>query len=287
MSHILSIQSHVASGYVGNRSAVFPLQRLGCEVDFVNTVQFSNHTGYGKWTGDIFSAEHIRDVIDGLEDNGRLNNLDAILSGYQGKPELGKVIIETVEKVKKQNPDTLYCCDPVIGDVGRDVYVFPETAKFIKDHAIAVADIITPNQFELGYLTDSDITSFADIQAACKTLHDSGPSIILVTSLTREETGNDTIEMLVSTPTEAWLTCTPKFELPKAPSGSGDATAAIFLAKYLESRDIASSLEHTTAALHAIFKKTFEQNSYELSMIAAQDEIKHPETLFKATKVGE
>ena len=82
MKRILSIQSHVASGYVGNRSAVFPLQRLGCEVNFINTVQFSNHTGYGKWTGEIFSAQHIQDVINGLWENGQIERLDAILSGY-------------------------------------------------------------------------------------------------------------------------------------------------------------------------------------------------------------
>ena len=286
MKNILSIQSHVASGYVGNRSAVFPLQRLGHEVNFINTVQFSNHTGYGQWTGEIFSAQHIRDVLSGLKNNGRLETLDAVLSGYQGKPELGQVIIDTVQQIKQQKPDLLYCCDPVLGDVDRDVYVLPETAQFIKQQAIAAADLITPNQFELGYLTDTHIKNFNDINTACAQLHQQGPKIILITSLCLDETAPDTIEMLVSTKTGKWITNTPKFKFPKSPCGSGDATAAIFLAKYLESKNIVLALEHTTAAMHAIFKTTHDNQSYELSLIAAQDEIKSPKTWFKARKVN-
>ena len=285
MKHILSIQSHVANGYVGNRSAVFPLQRLGHEVSFINTVQFSNHTGYGQWTGEIFSATHIQDVIDGLWQNNTLQKIDAVLSGYQGSAALGKIIIDTVKQLKHQRTNITYCCDPVIGDVGRGVYVLPEAAAFIKAHAIEVADIITPNQFELAYLTDQKINSLQDVIDACQQLHQRGPKIILVTSLTRPETVSTTIEMLVSTPDNVWLTATPRFSFTKDPSGSGDATAAIFLAQYLPHHDLVAALEHTTAAIHAIFKCTHAANSYELQLIAAQDEIVTPTQYFKATKV--
>lgn len=286
MNNILSIQSHVASGYVGNRSAVFPLQRLGCEVSFINTVQFSNHTGYGEWTGEIFSAKHIKNVIEGLWKNQTLDKLDAILSGYQGSPELGRVIIDTVCEVKQKHPSVVYCCDPVIGDVGRDVYVLPKTAEFIKKHTIEHADILTPNQFELAYLTDMAIESLTDIVTACNIIHNRGPKIILVTSVTCLDILNNEIDMLVSYNGELWFTRTPCFDFTKSPSGSGDATTAIFLAKYLATNNVVSALEHTAAALHAIFAMTHGKQSYELQLIAAQDEIAEPKQFFAAKKIS-
>ena len=283
MKHILSIQSHVASGYVGNRSAVFPLQRLGCEVSFINTVQFSNHTGYTEWSGDIFTPAHIQDVINGLWQHGTLAKIDATLSGYQGSASLGKIIIETVSKLKQQHSTLLYCCDPVIGDVESGIYVLPETAQFIKNHAIKFADIITPNQFELAYLSGHSIDSFEDAMAACKQLHRLGPKIILVTSLLCNDTDN--ISMLVSTENKMWSTTTPRFKFTNNPSGSGDATAAIFLAKYLQTHDVVVALEHTTAALYAIFSITHAANRYELQLIQAQDEIVSPQQPFIAKQV--
>lgn len=285
MTHILSIQSHVASGYVGNRAAVFPLQRLGCEVSFINTVQFSNHTGYGHWQGDIFSAEHIQKVINGLWQNGTFKKIDAILSGYQGSVDLGKIIVNTVLQVKTQSPKVIYCCDPVIGDIDRGIYVLPETANFIKTQAIKNADIITPNQFELAYLTNLEINSSTDVLNACQLLHKIGPGIILVTSLTYGENNPDHIEMMVSTNNNVWKVQTPRFKFIDNPSGSGDTTAAIFLAHYLKNHDVVTALEHTAAALYAIFKFTHANDSYELRVIEAQDEIVAPKQLFKAIQV--
>lgn len=286
MKSILSIQSHVAYGYVGNRAAIFPLQRLGCEVSCINTVQFSNHTGYGTWTGDIFSAEHIQKVIDGLWQNGALTNISALLSGYQGSPELGEIIVQTIKRLKQEHPTVVYCCDPVIGDVDRGIYVKPEVAQFIKQHVIQHADILTPNQFELAYLTDKQhLDTLEGVLAACQTLHARGPQIILVTSLTRSDVLPEFIEMLVSTPQGAWFTRTPRLYFKKAPSGSGDATAAIFLAHYLYDRDPVHALEQVTAAMYAIFKATHNAGTYELQIIAAQDEIVDPDELFSAERV--
>lgn len=282
---ILSVQSHVASGYVGNRSAVFPLQLLECEVVIINTVQFSNHTGYGTWTGDIFSPQHIQSIVDGLEQQKVLQHVDGVLSGYQGKPDLGSIIIDTVKKLKSKSNNVLYCCDPVLGDTGRGVYVLPETAEFIKNKAIFEADIITPNQYELGYLTNRKIHTLQDVRNACNELHEKGPNIILVTSLRHEQSKLNTIEMLVSANNTVWHIVTPYFNFKKEPSGSGDATAAIFFANYLNTKDIVSSLELTTAAMYALIKKTHECNSYELAMVAAQEDIKTPKTLFKASKL--
>ena len=123
--NILSIQSWVAYGHVGNASAVFPLQRLGAEVWAVNTVQFSNHTGYGAWTGQVFTGEQVAAVIDGIAARGALARCDAVLSGYMGDAGIGAAILDAVARVRAAQPGGVYCCDPVIGDEGRGVFVRP------------------------------------------------------------------------------------------------------------------------------------------------------------------
>src|ERR1700712_5036052 len=151
--NILSIQSWVAYGHVGNASAVFPLQRLGAEVWAINTVQFSNHTGYGDWTGQVFSGEQVRALVDGIERRGALLRCDAVLSGYLGDPAIGEAVLDAVARVRRANPAALYCCDPVIGDFDTGVYVRPGIEAMLRDRVLAQADLATPNQFELERLT--------------------------------------------------------------------------------------------------------------------------------------
>ena len=119
MTTILSIQSSVAYGHVGNSAATFPLMRMGVEVWPVITVHFSNHTGYASWRGPMLAAADFADVVRGIDERGVLGRVDAVLSGYQGGADVGAVIFEAVELVKRRNPAAIYCCDPVLGDVGR------------------------------------------------------------------------------------------------------------------------------------------------------------------------
>lgn len=281
MANILSLQSHVAYGYVGNKAAVFPLQRLGHEVININTVQFSNHTGYGDWTGDIMSIEHIDNIFSGLAKRDVLDNLDGVLTGYLGDKALGEILLKWLQVIKSRNPQALYCCDPVIGDTDRGIFVRPGVPEFFAHHAVKQADILTPNQFELTNLTGIEINSLDDAKRACLQLHKEGSKIILITSLTRNEAPADKIEMLVSTAGQALLVTTPRLQMPIAPNGSGDMTAAVFFAKYLETRDLASSLAHTAAAIYAVFCKTQQLQQRELAIIAAQDELVRPNQLFK------
>ncbi len=113
---VLSIQSHVAYGHVGNASAVFPMQRLGVEVWPVHTVQFSNHTGYGAWRGRVFDGPAVEEVIQGVAERGALKHCDAVLSGYMGSADIGTAILRAVAAVRAANREAIYCCDPVIGD---------------------------------------------------------------------------------------------------------------------------------------------------------------------------
>src|SRR5215470_10233667 len=173
--HILSIQSHVAYGHVGNAAAVFPLQRMGVEVWPIHTVQFSNHTGYGSWQGRVFDAGMISEVVAGIEQRGVLGECDGVLSGYMGSAGIGAAILDAVATVKRANPAAKYCCDPVIGDVGRGIFVREGIPEFMREKAVPAADIITPNQFELEYLSGHESGT---LRAACdtvKAVHDFGP----------------------------------------------------------------------------------------------------------------
>ena len=247
---ILSIQSAVAYGSVGNAAAVFPLQRLGFEVWRVDTVLFSNHTGYGAWRGTVLEPKLVREILLGIEERGVLPQCEAVLSGYLGTTELGRVVLDAVDSVKRANPDAIYCCDPVMGDRGRGFFVRPELAEFFRAEAVRRADVLTPNHFELETLTGLGVGTLAAARSACDTLLAQGPRAILVTSLEIEEASTGDAAMLAATRDGGWLVRTPR--LPMIANGAGDLTAALFLAHYLRTRDAAGALAATASAVHAV-----------------------------------
>src|SRR6056297_779938 len=232
--NILSIQSHVAYGHVGNASAVFPMQRLGCEVWPIHTVQFSNHTGYGDWTGRVFDGRAIEELVDGIAARGVLGRCDGVLSGYMGSSDIGNAILSTVNRVREANPATLYACDPVIGDVGRGVFVRPGIPEFMRDHAVPAADLITPNQFGLEYLSGMATPTLAAAKQAVTRIHALGPRVVLVTSLHTDDTPPDAIDMLAGEGGAYWRVRTPK--LTVSVNGAGDAISALFFVHYLRTR---------------------------------------------------
>jgi pyridoxine kinase len=278
--NILSIQSWVAYGHVGNAAAVFPMQRLGHEVWAVNTVQFSNHTGYGAWKGSVFTGEAVRDVVSGIEERGALARCDGVLSGYMGDAAIGEAILEAAAKVKAANPTALYCCDPVIGDVGPGVYVRPGISEFMQARAIAVADIITPNHFELQLLAGRELKSLRDVAAALDAVHALGPKVIMVTSLHAAETPAGAIDLVVSSSAGRHRVRTPL--LPVSVNGAGDAIAALFFVHYLETRDAAEALTRASSSVFGLLKRTAEAGSREILLVAAQDEFVRPTTVFEA-----
>jgi pyridoxine kinase len=278
--NLLSIQSHVAYGHVGNAAAVFPLQRMGVEVWPVHTVQFSNHTGYGEWKGQVFDAGLIRDVVAGIEQRGVLGECDGVLSGYMGGADTAEAILDAVATVKRANPAARYCCDPVIGDVGRGIFVRPGIPEFMKAKAVPAADIITPNQFELDYLSARESGTAAQARDALKAVHDLGPRAILVTSLHTIETPDDSLDLLASDDSGCFRLRTPK--LPLSVNGAGDAIAALFFAHYLRTGKIDQALSRAASSIFGILCKTVEAGSREIQLIAAQDEIVNPSRLFEA-----
>jgi len=283
--NILSIQSHVVYGHVGNAAAVFCMQRLGVEVWPIHTVQFSNHTGYGEWTGKVFDGAMISSLVDGIEARGILPECSGVLSGYAGSRDIGEAILKTVRRVRRVNPDVLYCCDPVMGDYGRGIYVQNGIPEFMKDQVVPLADIITPNQFELEYLSGQESCSNQDqLIAAVQKIQKSGPQIIMVTSLNLNETPADHIDVFLAFNNEYWLVRTPKFEdIPI--SGTGDTIASLFFAHYLKTRSPVQALENATASIFSLLKRSLETQSREIQIIRAQDEIIAPTWTFKAQKL--
>ena len=150
---ILSIQSQVAYGHVGNSAAVLPLQRLGFDVFPLNTVQLAHHPGYGAWRGHKLRPEQLDEILRGLEEHGVLGRCAAVLSGYLGDPGVADVVARAVAAVRRARPEALYLCDPVIGDDGPGVFVSAGVPEAIRERLVPLADIVVPNRFELAQLT--------------------------------------------------------------------------------------------------------------------------------------
>ena len=280
----LSLQSHVAYGYVGNRAATFPLQRLGHEVWAVNTVEFSNHTGYGAWKGRAAPAEQVADIVHGIEALGLLKRCDALLTGYVGDAALADVVLQTAAKVRAANPRAIWCCDPVLGDTDTGIYVRPGIDTFFRERAIPSADLITPNHFELEHLTGAKVTTMPQALAAVRTLL-KGPRLALLTSLIRADAPAGQIEMLAVTADAAWRIATPLIGFDIMPNGTGDMVAALFTAHWLQDRSIGSALEKAAASVFAVLETTQAMGERELQIVAAQDRLVAPPRRFAAERL--
>ncbi|MGO8920381.1 MAG: pyridoxal kinase PdxY [Stellaceae bacterium] len=278
---ILSIQSAVAYGHVGNSAAVFPLQRLGFEVWPVDTVQFSNHTGYGAWRGKAWDAETIAAVIAGIGERGGFARLEAVLSGYLGEAALGAAVLDAVAAVKAASPAALYCCDPVIGDDHTGIFVRPGIAEFFRDRALPAADILTPNRFELALLTGRSVDTVADALVAAASLRAQGPRLVLATSLPAPA---GEIALLALGDDGAFVVATPR--LPILADGAGDLTAALFLGHVLRLRDTAAALAATAAAVYAVIDATARSGEAELAIVSAQDALVAPPRRFAPQRIG-
>ena len=281
--NILSIQSHVAFGHVGNASATFPMQRLGHEVWPIHTVQFSNHTGYGSWTGRVLDGQAVEELVDGIAARGALPTCDGVLSGYMGSADIGQAILGTVARVREANPRALYCCDPVIGDVGRGVFVRAGIPEFMRDHAVPAADLVTPNQFELEYLTGHEVRTPANAKAAIAALHGLGPRVVLVTSLHTNETPADAIDLVAGEGGDVFRVRTPKLDV--SVNGAGDAIAALVTVHYLSTGSARVALERAAASIYGVLKRTADAGSREILTVAAQDEFVQPTWTFTAEPV--
>ena len=280
---VLSIQSAVAYGHVGNSAAVFPLQRIGVEVLPDYTVNFSNHTGYGAWRGPLISPDDVREVIAGIEDRGVFGEIDVVLSGYQGGEGIADVILDAVARVKAANPAAVYACDPVMGNAKSGCFVAPAIPVLLRERVVPASDIATPNQFELGFLTDTAPDSLESTLTSADALRATGPSTVLVTSVERPDREDGTIEMLAVTEDGAWIVQTPL--LPMKANGSGDVTAALFTAHFTRTGDAADALARTTSSVFDLLERTYRAGARELQLIESQEAFAHPRMQFTSRQV--
>jgi len=283
---ILSIQSSVSYGHVGNSAAVFPLQRIGHEVWPVHTVLFSNHTGYGAWRGPVVAGADVHEVILGMEERGALAQVDLVLSGYQGSPEIAGVILDAVDRVKAANPAAAYACDPVMGNADSGCFVDPAIPPLLKDRVVPRADVITPNQFELGELTGvalPDAADLGDILGAADAARSLGPGTVLVTSVRHASQPPETVEMVAVTGDGAWSVRTPRLAMHA--NGSGDVTAALFSAHLVATGEPATALARTASSVFDLLVNTLDAGGGELLLVESQASYAEPRLQFEVERV--
>ena len=281
MKNVLSIQSHVVYGFAGNKSATFPMQLLGVDVWALNTVQFSNHTQYGKWTGMVIPQEQIREIVTGLDNIEKLQECDALLSGYLGSAEQVDQILFALEQIKLRNPNALYLCDPVMPHPKKICVVANGVREALIEKAIPVADIMTPNLHELRQLTEFPINTFDDVLKAVNVLIAKGVKKVLVKHLGSAGKINDpdTFEIIMATPEGVWHLSRPLYQFNFEPVGVGDLIAGTFLANLLNGKSDVEAFEAMNNEVAGVMKTTFELGSYELQTIAARFEILNPATI--------
>ena len=276
---VLSVQSSVAYGHVGNAAATFPLQRLGHEVWPVDTVNYSNHPGFGSYRGGVFHATDIAEILDELDRRGAFHRCDAVLSGYLGAPATGPVLLNAVDRIKRANPNALYVLDPVIGDSEGGAYVADGIAEFFREEALKRADIVLPNLFELEQLSGRPIGDVDTAASAAASLLRQGPTTVVVTGLRHESQ----ISALLVADGQGWQVTTPLVDI--ASYGAGDAFAALFLGAWFDLQNGRAALARAVASIYGLFLATRKLNRDSLALVPAQREIVDPNTRFDAVPI--
>jgi pyridoxine kinase len=283
--HLLAIQSHVVFGHAGNSAAVFPMQRVGVNVWPLNTVQFSNHTQYGQWAGEVLAPQQIPALVEGIATIGELGNCDGVLSGYLGSAAQGREILSGVSRIKVANPKAVYLCDPVMGHPEKGCIVPAEVSDFLLEEAVAMADYLCPNQLELDSFSGRAAQSLEDCVGMARALLARGPKAVLVKHLSYTGKSAEHFEMLLVTAEGSWHLRRPLLAFPRQPVGVGDLTSGLFLARVLLGDDLLTAFEFTAAAVHEVLLETQACASYELELVRAQDRIVHPRLRFEAVRL--
>jgi len=281
---ILSIQSHVSYGHVGNAAGVFILQRMGFDVWPVHTVLFSNHPGYGTFQGHTVDPVLIENIISGIEGHGVFPRCQAVIGGYIGSAATGEVLLDSVQRVKMANPECIFFCDPVMGDKEKGLYVTDDIVRFYREQGGPAADILKPNAFELEILTHQQISNVEQAIAAARILITQWDlravvaSSVPVPHLSTAPTPS--IACVAVTPDDAWLVQTPL--LPIDQKGAGDAFMALFVANVLRSgNDIPMALGAAASSIWSIMNGAGSSDGQELLLIDGQAEFSNPSYTFK------
>ncbi|MBR0757824.1 pyridoxal kinase PdxY [Bradyrhizobium jicamae] len=277
---VISIQSQVAYGHVGNSAALFPMQRHGIDVVAVPTTLLSNRPGYATIRGRVLEAELVADLLRGIEERGVVADATMILSGYLGSPAIGAAVADFVARAKAGHPALRYACDPVLGDRDRGLFVHAEIPPLVRDRLCPLADVITPNHFEFEWLCGGPAQTSDAVIAAAHGLMAKGPSTIIVTSAELTDTPPDTIETLAIERDHAWRVRTPR--LPISPSGTGDLFAGLLTAAYASGAPTPDALSHAASAIFAVLERTALRGTGEMRIIESGDALVEPPRRFES-----
>jgi pyridoxine kinase len=269
---ILSIQSQVVAGHVGNSAAGFALQCVGRDVWQIPTILLSHHPGHGGAQGGPMPAALLTSLLDGMASRGRFAQCEAVISGYLGSAETEAVVIDAVRRAKAANPDSVYHCDPVMGDDGR-TYVGHDIVTAMHNLA-AIADILTPNAYELSLLTGITPQTRAEALQVLRAAQALGPGIVVLTGFTGADTPPGAIDVLAADGPRAWRVTQPR--LAQKFSGAGDLFSALFLNFWLEKRETDTALARACAATLEVLSRTAETGADELALIASQTQMLSP-----------
>jgi pyridoxine kinase len=281
--NVISIQSQVAWGHVGNSAAVFPLQLHGIDVTAVPTTLLSNRPGYPTVRGRVLETQLVADLLRGIEERGATDACDMILSGYLGSPEIAAEVAGFVACAKARHPSLLYCCDPVLGDRDRGLFVQADIPSVVRDRLCPLADIITPNHFEFEYLAGAKAATSGEMIAQAQTLLARGPSTVVITSAELSDTPDGEIETLAVERAQGWRVRAPKLSI--SPSGTGDLFAALFAAARVQGKATPAALGHAASAIFAVLERTASEGTEEMRIVASAEQLVHPQRLFDAIAV--
>ncbi|QBR70893.1 pyridoxal kinase [Beijerinckiaceae bacterium] len=277
---VISIQSQVVHGHVGNSAAVFPLQAQGIEVAAVPTTLLSNHPLYPSLRGQVLGADLVRDLLVGAEERGLVDSCKILISGYLGSEEIGVVVMDFVQRAKSRNPSLLYLCDPVMGDHDLGFFVDAGLRVLLCEGLIPWADIITPNHFELAHLAGAALDTREAVIAAARRL---GPSTVVVTGVQGEGVPVGLIQTLAVEPRTAWAVSTPK--LACRPAGTGDLFTALFAAGLVKGLSTGAALSQAVSGIYSVLEETERRGAYEMALIASAERMLHPEPLFEPVQI--
>lgn len=281
--NVISIQSQVAWGHVGNSAAVFPMQMHGIDVTAVPTTLLSNRPGYPTIRGRMLEAQLVADLLLGIEERGAVDNAQMIVSGYLGLPETAGVVADFVARAKSAKPELIYCCDTVLGDRDRGIFVHADIPPLVRDRLVPLADIVTPNHFEFEYLAGTKASTTAQLVEAARVLIARGPSTVVVTSAELVDTPGDEIETVAVERAKAWRVRTPRLSM--TPNGTGDLFAALFASARVRQQDTAEALSHAASAIFAVLERTAARGTQEMRIVESGASLVHPSRRFEAAPI--
>lgn len=280
--NVISIQSQVAYGHVGNSAAVFPLQMHGIDVVAVPTTLLSNRPGYPTIRGRATDAELLADLLLGIEERGAVDAAQMILSGYLGSAANAAVVADFVGRAKAKNPSLLYCCDPVIGDRDRGLFVHADIPPLVRDLLCPLADIVTPNHFEFEWLSGTKVATIDQLIKAARAFMARGT--VVVTSAELADTPGGQIEAVAVERAAAWRVRTPR--IPISPNGTGDLFAGLFTAARVGGSNTSQALSHAASAVFAVLENTAARGTEEMRIVESAVQLVHPDREFECIAIN-